>query len=121
MQGVEVAPRRPARPPEPEPGPAEQGGPILFPKYMLLHNCHLKTRDVLSFHAKQDAARAAGAQGTAGLGWPAAGAAQPRPMSFREASWGAPRLRQEGGAAGGFAAGSTLPAGRCQSTSNPFG
>lgn len=119
MQGVEVAPKQAAPPREPERGPLAQGEPILFPKYMLLHNCHLKTRDVLSFHAEQEAARATGALST-DLGWPAAGSALSRSMCFREASWGAPRLRQEGGAAGGCAAGSVLPTGRCHSTSNPY-
>merc|ERR1719476_538489 len=93
-------------------------GLVLFPKYMLINNCHLKQTDLQRFQREQDAERAAA---ESGLGdalshAPVIKELQPSAVKYGEASWGAPLLREEGF----HWAGSSLPAGRGQRSSNPF-
>jgi len=102
--------------PEPAPKPKNRtGGLVNFPKYMLIHNCHLKHTDLQRYQreqAEQDrrleeaAARgetlADDSTDTATLGEGA--------VRYQEASWGAPLLRQKD--AGLSWAGAALPGGR---------
>lgn len=127
MKDIDLSPQRPRPPEQPKIGPNRQGL-VLFPKYMLLHNCHLKMTDLQRFQREQaeEAARSAQEAEAASL----AGGSQLEsedtlksssmrgPVRF-DASWGAPKLRQE--AVGGHHwAGSGMPAGRGMRTSNPF-
>jgi hypothetical protein len=109
--------------PKEKPPFAMQGGLVNFPKYMLTHNCDLKTRDVIRFHKEQeDAMKTAAEAAKLGLDPPSPKFEQsPKAQrDFPEPSWGAPRLREQGGASGGAWAGSTMPLGRGMRTSNPF-
>lgn len=99
------------------------GSMVNFPKYMLINNCHLKTTETQRFgkeqHAERAAAEAALARAAAGggsLAGPVVKELQPSAVKYGEASWGAPLLREEGY----HWAGSALPAGRGQRSSNQF-
>lgn len=92
-------------------------GLVNFPKYMLIHNCWLKQQDAQRFQREQEALwkeaerQAAEAVEQGGM------VEEPVAPAFdvKEASWGAPR--QPGS---DVPAGSSMPAGRGQRTSNPF-
>lgn len=126
LKDVDFPPPRQAPSPEPaKVGPNRQGL-VMFPKYMLLHNCHLKQTDLQRFQREQaeEAARyAQEAEATMSLGESQLDVEESRstirgPTRF-DASWGAPRLRQQS-TGGPHWAGSGLPAGRGMRTSNPF-
>lgn len=129
MNGQDLSPPpRRELPPPPKIGPNKQGL-VLFPKYMLIHNCHLKMQDLQRFQREQaeEARRAEEeAEGQDVRGSPSAARAPEEamygstrgPLHF-EASWGAPKLKQQS-LGGPHWAGSGMPAGRGQRTSNPF-
>mmetsp|Transcript_44397 Transcript_44397/g.128339 ORF Transcript_44397/g.128339 Transcript_44397/m.128339 type:complete len:287 (-) Transcript_44397:144-1004(-) len=115
---------------EPKSAPPRQGL-VMFPKYMLINNCHLKTRDLQRFHREreEEVARSREVAARALLeGSPTATMHADTQNAMRttlgsmpnlEASWGAPKLR-EAAVGGSHFAGSALPHGRAQRTSNPF-
>jgi len=134
MKDIEqAAPRAERSSPPPKIG-ANRQGLVLFPKYMLINNCHLKQQDLQRFQREQaeEAARAAqealdsdlegGGQLSPGSpGQSLTGEEKPArsgPVKF-EASWGAPKLKTES-VGGPHYAGSGMPAGRGMRTSNPF-
>lgn len=90
-------------------------GLVNFPKYMLIHNCHLKQMDQQRFAKQEEERQRATALASEGPrvcfeeGAPSA-------VKLGEASWGAPKLRQPGH----HWAGSTMASGRASRTSNPF-
>jgi len=101
--------------PEPTQKPKRTGGLVNFPKYMLIHNCHLKHSDLQRYQREQAElerrAQEAAARGetladdstdTATLGEGA--------VRYQEASWGAPLLRHKD--SGMSWAGAALPMGR---------
>jgi len=100
---------------------------VNFPKYMLIHNCHLKSTDQQRYVKEENAKRAAGEEAMR----QAAESGQDLFMDsgrsmvsqstvkMKDASWGAPRLRTAEDKLSTLA-GSALPAGRGQRTSNPF-
>lgn len=131
---------------EPHPTPPKTGpnrqGLVLFPKYMLLHNCHLKLTDLQRFQREQaeaaqrtmersltrsmmrrsadspDAEVLSDLPASAGSEidtQEAMGESTRGQLSF-DASWGAPILR-EGGPQW---AGNAMPSGGAHKTSNPF-
>lgn len=104
--------RQPRELPKP---PPKTGGLVNFPKYMLIHNCHLKHSDLQRFQREQaDQARLiedATLRGdslqddsldTSTLG--------DGPVRYQEASWGAPLLKNRD--SGMPWAGAALPSGR---------
>jgi len=121
-------PRKPQPKPDPPKAPPPRTGLVMFPKYMLLNNCHLKQQDLQRFQREQQEAQRRAAEEAE------AAEAQSRADSFAnsvrsqagmgnsmrlDASWGNPRLN-EASPGGPHWAGSALPAGRNQRTSNPF-
>lgn len=129
MKDVEWDPlAKPARQDEaPKAAPGRQGL-VMFPKYMLINNCHLKSTDLQRFQREQmeEQRRRAdeASQQTEAPGGPAEGQGSPKvvprpgPVKF-DASWGRPVLR-EPSQGGPHWAGSALPHGRGARTSNPF-
>lgn len=112
-------------PKSPSPQAPEAQGPrdlVNFPKYMLYHNCHLKHTDLQRFQQNQLAKERAIAEGvdpmTLTVGSiPSAQDLGESAVKWQEASWGAPVFKN---AQGHHWAGSALPAGRGQRSSNPF-
>lgn len=107
-------------------GPARQGL-VLFPKYMLINNCHLKLTDLQRFQREQmeeqrrQAEEALEAESVAGQGDAQDSKKlipRPGPVKF-DASWGRPKLK-DASQGGPHWAGSALPHGRGMRTSNPF-
>merc|ERR1719215_2362273 len=113
-----------------------KNGLVLFPKYMLINNCHLKMTDLQRFQREQQAEQRRALlqqQGLESPGLPTeasretlASTASPTdlelmsqstrgPFKF-EASWGAPELRK----GGPQWAGNGMPSGASHKTSNPF-
>lgn len=95
-------------------------GLVLFPKYMLIHNCHLKMTDLQRFQREQEAERKMVTISDApdcddDSRCSVRQVDRPRGPSFFCASWGAPV--RDGAPQ---YAGNGLPAGGCQKTSNPF-
>lgn len=135
MKDIEAQPMR-NRPPPQEPaksGPS-RNGLVLFPKYMLIHNCHLKMTDLQRFQREQqeearkaqeqagldDVASSSGSQGQGELieiEDPFAGTGSRGPMRF-EASWGAPLVRSDRDHVRW--AGNPMASGSSMKTSNPF-
>jgi len=139
--------KKPDRPP-PEPYVAT-GGLVNFPKYMLFENCHLRQMDLQRFNDENSRQRQ---EATVRLKMqaelpesergpsthdpstrdpstrPSQQGSQSPPTSpdgsWKQASWGAPKLRNAGGKVGKTGkplwAGSGMAAGRCQRSSNPF-
>jgi hypothetical protein len=122
------------KPPPRDMGPSSSvkvGGLVNFPKYMLIHNCHLKSTDQVRYVREEAAkreeaeqrARLGESQSMASLGASNAsgfGATEERTHKaamYSQPSWGSPTLRIKGGQ---HCAGSSLPAGRGSRTSNPF-
>jgi len=101
-----------------------KNGLVLFPKYMLINNCHLKMTDLQRFQRQQEAEREAERKAVTFSDYPDSDSEssgspshvfKSRGPAFFGASWGAP-LRN--GAP--HWAGNGLPSGGCQKTSNPF-
>jgi len=138
--GDQIPERKPRSPEAPLP---PRQGLILFPKYMLLNNCHLKTTDLQRFQREEEqAARESKERAKAEPQFPASpsgcakshsntssrqrqilrtnsSASRTTPMPI-EASWGAPKLHIEDSIGGPHWAGNPLPSGQCQRTSNPL-
>jgi len=93
----------------------KSSGLVNFPKYMLIHNCHLKQMDQQRF-AKQEKERQQATTLASEGGRVSFEELAPSAVKWGEASWGAPKLRQPGN----HWAGSSMAAGRAQRTSNPF-
>jgi hypothetical protein len=125
--------RQPAAAPPTQPRSFHtQGGLVQFPKYMLIHNCHLKTMDVMRYHQEQEKlakeqeelakAQEDLAKSQAALGpqspQGSLGEQSPKSRSAPPISWGAPVLGDA--APGEVAAGSAMPLVRGAKTSNWF-
>ncbi|CAK0829917.1 unnamed protein product, partial [Prorocentrum cordatum] len=118
--------RQPAAAPPAQPRSFQTtGGLVQFPKYMLIHNCHLKTLDTMRFHKEQEElARAqeesAKAQAVLSPKAPQGshGEQSPKSRTAPPVSWGAPVLNDR--APGEVAAGSAMPLVRGGQTSNWF-
>jgi len=93
----------------------KSSGLVNFPKYMLIHNCHLKQMDQQRF-AKQEEERQQAEALASERNCASFEELAPSAVKWGEASWGAPRLRQPGS----HWAGSSMAAGRASRTSNPF-
>lgn len=121
-----IVPKRPAATPPKQPRSFQtQGGLVNFPKYMLIHNCHLKTQDVMRFHKEQEELaktqeELAKAEAALGPQSPqrSCGEQSPKSRTAPGVSWGAPVLNDS--AQGEVVAGSTMPLGRSTQTSNWF-
>jgi hypothetical protein len=109
-------------------------GLVNFPKYMLFENSHLKTQDFQRFVAAEERARLEAEEGHAAVEEAMSrGAVEDTPLSTRPstsreeelvpyatASWGQPRLRGPPETVRRQWAGSSMPTGRGQRSSNPF-
>jgi len=120
------------------------GGLVNFPKYMLIHNCHLKDMDKIRYCKEENAKRAEQAaevmrrmelgdeaplsqsQGSMAPSHYTQGMPSPthslmdagmEKRQYPPPSWGAPKLRTQPGQ---HYAGNSLPCGRGSRTSNPF-
>lgn len=109
------------------------GGLVNFPKYMLFENSHLRQKDLQRFIEESNNLRMAAEEASAAaevVPTPdpvESGAQTPVSVSSpglyglnKTASWGAPRLRNAPGPIQEQWAGSGMPAGRAQRSSNPF-
>lgn len=99
-------------------------GLVNFPKYMLIHNCHLRAVDQKRYVQEEAAKRAAAEEAAARVvdSLDALASTPDLPSSsvrFKEASWAAPKLRSATDSKANWA-GSALPHGRGQRSSNPF-
>lgn len=108
--------------PPPKP-PVRTGGLVNFPKYMLIHNCHLKQTDLKRFKEQQEeemrlAMEAANAHADSPLHSVRESSLGGSTVRYQEPSWGAPLLR--GKESPHNWAGSALPGGRGSRHSNPF-
>uniref|UniRef100_A0A7S2K8Y1 Uncharacterized protein n=1 Tax=Zooxanthella nutricula TaxID=1333877 RepID=A0A7S2K8Y1_9DINO len=115
-------PPKPPADPEPPKGPGRQGL-VLFPKYMLINNCHLKTTDLQRFQRQQleeQRRMAEEAPETSFYSEKDSVTVSERsgPLKF-DASWGQPKLK-EPSFGGPHWAGAALPAGGSQRHSNPL-
>eukprot|EP00933_Yihiella_yeosuensis_P071727 TRINITY_DN79969_c0_g1_i1.p1 TRINITY_DN79969_c0_g1~~TRINITY_DN79969_c0_g1_i1.p1 ORF type:complete len:278 (-),score=53.41 TRINITY_DN79969_c0_g1_i1:258-1091(-) len=116
--------RKPAPVVEDKPAGAS-GGLIMFPKYMLFNNCHLKHDELKRFQKAQIAEQERLAEiasrsptGSAGANSMDLSSVGEGAVRYQEASWGAPLLRKSG--MGTHFAGSAMPGGRGSRHSNPF-
>jgi len=136
MKDIEAKPMR-NRPPPQEPPKIglSRNGLVLFPKYMLIHNCHLKMTDLQRFQREQqeearrvqeaqagpdDEASPAGSQiqgERLEVEDPFAATGGRGPMRF-DASWGAPLVRSDRDHMRW--AGNPMASGGSMKTSNPF-
>lgn len=126
--------------PTPEKKLKPMRGLVNFPKYMLIHNCHLKLKDLQRYQKEQEAEKAAqqaedeemeaammAAAAAAGEVYdpskPGSAAQGSQYQSFEEefskASWGEPRLKNADNPEDIYA-GSSLPQGKSVRSSNPF-
>lgn len=95
------------------------GGLVNFPKYTLFENCHLKQMDLQRFNDERLRLEEAAERGE--LQTPMSPSQDEEGESiYRSVSWGAPRLRNSSQPFQKQFAGSAMPAGRCQRSSNPF-
>jgi len=120
--------------PRPIQAPRAANGLVNFPKYMMWNNCHMKQTDLQRYVETEAAARQAAEDAAQ---WQAssegddvrsradgeeclspARRGRGSPQRWEPPSWGAPKLR--GVAPGTHVAGSAMPAGKCQRSSNPF-
>lgn len=132
---IDIPKTRP-RIPTPEKKLKPSRGLVNFPKYMLIHNCHLKLKDLQRYQKEQEAEQraieaeeAAMAEMMAASGEvydpskPSTAANGSQYQSFEEefskASWGEPRLKNAEHPEDIYA-GSTLPQGKSVRSSNPF-
>lgn len=142
MGGKDLPPKEPMKQP-PSPSQHKTQGPqglVNFPKYMLIHNCHLKLKDLQRYQKEQEAEKAAqqaedeemeaammAAAAAAGEVYdpskPGSAAQGSEYQSFEEefskASWGEPRLKNADNPEDIYA-GSSLPQGKSVRSSNPF-
>lgn len=99
------------------------GGLINFPKYMLIHNCHLKQMDCQRFKDEQDEERRNFASmaeaGTTQESFRNNAELGKSSLNWQTASWGAPMVKDKADNRPLYA-GSAMPAGRGSRTSNPF-
>lgn len=119
---IELPVRQKPEPPKPL---VKTPGLVNFPKYMLIHNCHLKQTDMQRYveaeakarhEAEENRAEAEALGISAGRLQEMEGAVEQSGVPWKTASWGAPRLKKKGQ----HWAGSSMPAGRSMRTSNPF-
>lgn len=110
---------------EPQPKPVRTGGLVNFPKYMLIHNCHLKQTDLKRFKQQQEEEMRLAMEARDAIKIPESPLQSVRESSlgestvrYQEVSWGAPLLR--GKESPHNWAGSALPGGRGSRHSNPF-
>lgn len=118
---------------QPEP-PVKTGGLVNFPKYMLFENSHLKNTEMQRYADQQARARAQAEERQKRVDEAMAlGELPPQEISptatvddpeihvpYASASWGQPRLRVAHETVKKQWAGSGMPAGRSQRSSNPF-
>jgi len=100
---------------------APNGGLVNFPKYMLFENCHMKQMDLQRFNDDQQRIQEAAERGE--LRTPPMSPSQDTEDGeniYRSVSWGQPRHNMVAAMANKQFAGSAMPAGRCQRSSNPF-
>lgn len=126
-------PKNPPRVPTPEKKIRNDGGLVNFPKYMLIHNCHLKLKDLQRYQKEEEAKRLAreardaeeaamaAEAGDMFEGLPPSSAMGPRlgEGELEKVSWGEPRLRNAENPEEIYA-GSNLPQGKSMRASNPF-
>lgn len=136
LKGVDVPPPQP-RPPAPPEKEHKLRGLVMFPRYMLIHNCHLKQTDMLRFQKAQEEEERLLAEEEAGSSPSRVSTARAdmseehsriasrlnspytqKSMNWQQASWGAPLLKNFG--EGQLWAGSPLPSGRMARSSNPL-
>lgn len=119
---IELPKREKPEPPKPI---VRTPGLVNFPKYMLIHNCHLKQTEKQRYVEEQEKVRKQAedrAIEAEALGISVDDVARIEdPLNesmvpWQTASWGAPRLRKPGK----HWAGSSMPAGKSMRTSNPF-
>jgi hypothetical protein len=97
------------------------GGLVNFPKYMLFENSHMKQMDLQRFNVDQQKIQEAAERGEEKT--PPFSPSQDTEegeSNYRLASWGQPKHREAQGKNNKLFAGSAMPAGRCQRSSNPF-
>lgn len=124
-QGTITLPKKKAAPESPK-APVRVGGLVNFPKYMLIHNCHLKQRDQIRYVQEENAKRELAeetARRYAQLG-EEPGMMETQMSELAElkkvASWGQPTRFNTAEERGKQWAGNPMPQGRGSRTSNPF-
>lgn len=127
---IELSPKR--KPESSPKAPIHTGGLVNFPKYMLIHNCHLKTQDQIRYVQEENAKREAAEQearcrvqfgeevGAAGDETQMSRLTQDTPSLKKTASWGQPLRFRTAEDRNNQWAGNPMPGGRCSRTSNPF-
>lgn len=123
LKGHEPPSRAKPEPPKEKKVTQKAGGLVLFPKYMLFNDSHLKMQDLQRFQRDQMAAAEEESEGPR-TATPSSTYNEATAQSFKlaanwqSASSGAPLLRKLG--MENVLAGSALPGGRTMKTSNPF-
>lgn len=104
---------------------APLGGLVNFPKYMLIHNCHLKNQDQIRFVEDMKAQRVAADEAARnreefGEETQMSGHTQDSQAMKKVASWGQPMRYKTAEERNAQWAGNPMPQGRGCRTSNPF-
>jgi len=122
--GITLSKPKPAT--EAPKAPIHVGGLVNFPKYMLIHNCHLKNQDQIRYvqgendkrAAAEEAARLREEQGPGGEEMQVS--TQTSQALKKVASWGQPQRFYNAEDRNSQWAGNPMPQGRGSRTSNPF-